>query len=668
MNLINSIKFKIINLFYIGEIYTPCLGVEGFMPKTFTIEPGINVSIEKVTKNPDDKFYIEFLKPYYIFTKDGQYLFASTQPGRRPDRAFYMVPENYKLGKKQQKFDTKIGKKIYQVAMKYIQEEKPPLIVQDGIQGEQGYEVGLRFIVSLRNPHNAYIAWMGKLMVFPPKDNMKIDCWNYLIQEKLPDKYVKEIQSVWPEYDPSVPLTLYDLTEMDKNIRRVLSLDVDYFGGAYKKPNLTMVWNKAEAEGLISYHAGCTSDRVLKGLSGTGKTTLTVGPKLEQDDACLGKPIFDKKGKIIETKLIGLEAASFAKSQGLTHDSPEYPGLMKSREIGKDGKRPIVLAMNIDCEGVEFVTKKINNYEVKIPQQISGEKIGSLQCTKYEKSHTTNGRFIFLFSELNPKWGSGREKTLKSEALSYKKYDVLEPAFRVIDPKMAVALDSACESIITSAIAARKPGTRVRSYAATDFMAREQSIQALLKYKMYKDLDLGLNGKLIFFINNAGFVGEYDFDGNQIKKLDEKEKPIPKKNPETNEILKNELGEINYQGQGEGIKVADSKKLIDLIEHNKIESWIKHPIFGYHIPDPKELAEKHNMKNFGKRFNPLNYYSVKEYLAFIKRDIKERTEFLEDLFAGQEGEDKLKDIIYIWKNCKIPSEGEIENFYKKHYE
>jgi hypothetical protein len=50
-----------------------------------------------------------------------------------------------------------------------------------------------------------------------------------------------------------------------------LNLGVDYFGGAVKKPNLTMVWNRAEANGHISYHAGCTSSRILKGLSGTGK-------------------------------------------------------------------------------------------------------------------------------------------------------------------------------------------------------------------------------------------------------------------------------------------------------------------------------------------------------------------------------------------------------------
>jgi ATP-dependent phosphoenolpyruvate carboxykinase len=637
------------------------------MKQAFSLEPGINVSKDKVIHNPDDNFYKEFLKPYYVITNDYQYLFGSTQYGRRPDRVFYMVPENYKLGIKQRKFDSKKGKKLYEITLEYLQAEKSKILIQDGIQGEQGYEVGLRFILSLKNPHSAYIAWMGKMMVFPPKNNMQIDCWNYCIQEVLTDKFIKEIQKVWHEYDPLVPLTLYDLTEMETNKRRVLSLGVDYFGGAFKKPNLTMVWNKAEANGLITYHAGCTSSRVLKGLSGTGKTTLTVGPSLEQDDACLGKLIYDGNGKIIDTKLIGLEAASFAKSENLTKSSPEYPGLMISKKFNKNGKRNIVLAMNIDCEGVDYITKKIIGYSVRVPQIRPREKVGSLLCTKYEKSKTTNGRFIFLFNILNPKWGKGHVKILKSEALSFKKYDILEPIFRVTDPNMAVALDSACESIITSAIVAQKIGTRVRSYAATDFMAREQSHQALLKFKMYKDLDLTLNGKLVFFINNGGYLGEYDFDGNQIKKLDEKGNPIPKRNNETNEILKNELGEKIYQGQGEKIRVEDSKILIDLVENRKIKNWIKHPVFGYLIPDPKELEETHGMKDFGKRFNPLNYYSSNQYIKFIKRDIHERTAYLKNLFGGQECAKKLIDIIYVWKKCSIPSKQEIQDFYDKKY-
>ncbi|RLF33399.1 MAG: hypothetical protein DRM98_02325, partial [Thermoplasmata archaeon] len=111
----------------------------------------------------------------------------------------------------------------------------------------------------------------------------------------------------------------------------------------------------------------------------------------------------------------------------------------------------------------------------------------------------------------------------------------------------------------------------------------------------------------------------------------------------------------------------DSKRLIDLVEHRKIRNWVKHPVFGYLIPDPKELEEKHGMKNFGKRFNPLNYYTPHEYLEFIKRDIRERTEFLRDLFKGQNGEEELQDVINIWKEYKIPSEKVIEDFYDTYY-
>jgi len=620
-----------------------------------------------VIHNPTNNLFIQFLKPYYIVTKDNQYLFASTQVGRRPDRVFYMVPENYKLGKKQKQFDMIIGRKIYDVAKKYIQTERPTLIVQDGIQGEMGCGVGLRVTMSVANPHSAYIAWMGKQMIFPPKKDLFIDCWNYIIQERLPSKYIQEIQNFWPDYDPSLPLTLFDFTQMQQNIRRVLSLGVDYFGGAFKKPNLTMVWNKAESDGMISYHAGCTSSRVLKGLSGTGKTTLTVGEDLQQDDACIGKPLYGANQRITDVELIGLEAASFAKSEGVTSASPEYPGLMKSQKTDSKGNRPVVLAMNIDCEGVEYVNKVINGYAVKIPRAVNNERVGSLQCTQYEKSGTTNGRFIFLFSELNPRWGKKQKKILKTEALSFKRYDVLEPIFRVVDPQMATALDSGCESIITSAISAQKPGMRVRSYAATDFMAREQSCQALLKMKMYKELGIDLDGRLVFFINNAGFIGEYDINGNQIKKLDRDGQLIPKRK-QNGEIARNELGEMKYEGQGEKITVEDSKKLIYLVEHKKIIEWIHHPVFNYLIPSPKELEEKHNMAGFGKRFNPLNYYSPSQYLELILRDIRERTLFLEDLFEGQDGEDQLKDVIRIWNKFKVPSENTIEEFYRKHYD
>ena len=183
-----------------------------------------------------------------------------------------------------------------------------------------------------------------------------------------------------------------------------------------------------------------------------------------------------------------------------------------------------------------------------------------------------------------------------------KRFDYMHPISRVVDPVVAVAFDSAVESIITSAIAAQKPGTRVRSYAATDFMAREQCHQALLKLEMFQDLGLGLDGKLVFLINNAGAIGEHDINGNQIQLEDENGDPIPKIDTETGKIKKNELGEIRYQGAGKKNKVHHSKKLLDLGEHRKIDKWLAHPVFGSRVllPDPRELETKWGMKKFGK--------------------------------------------------------------------
>jgi len=573
-------------------------------------------------RNPGHDFFKEFLKPYYVVTKDGQYLFGTIQKGRRPDRVFYMVPEDYRLGRGQQSFDAERGKKLFHIIEEYVAEMDK--IVQDGVQGEHEYETGLQVVVSIENPHSAYMAWMGKLMIFPPK-NIPISCWNYIIPEKLPHEYIKRIKKVWPSFNENEPLTLYDFTGMNSDVRKVMNLRIDYFGGAYKKPNLTMVWNRAEHEGLISYHAGCCHGRILKGLSGTGKTTLTVGDDIEQDDALVGLPVC-RNGRIEKIKIIGLEAASFAKSEGLTEEGPEWKGLMKSKE----GR--IVLAMNIDCENVEYVTRTIYGHEVVVP--VARGSAGKLICTQYEKSGTTNGRFIFQFSDLNPQWG--KEQTLRAEGLSFRRFDILEPIIRVTDPSMAVALDSGCESVITSAVEGRPAGSRVRVYAATDFMAREQAEQAVLKLAAYEDMNLGLNGNLIFFVVNTGSVGAHDIEGFAT-------------------------------GKGEKIGVRDSKKLIELVENARIEKWLTHPAFGYLIPDPRELEEIHGMAGFSRRFNPLRFYTPEEIQAFIKRDIEERTAYLQELFRGQKREEELRNVINVWKRCPIPSPEKIREFYERHY-
>lgn len=631
------------------------------------IEPGLQLDDRKVTLNPDHEWYAEFLRPYYVLTRDGQYLFASQQVGRIPSCAFYMVPPGYRLGKKQSHFGPghEVGRRLYEVIRRYL--TTVPVVVIDGIQGEESFEVGLRVVTSLQNPHSAYIAWMGKLMVFPQRPEVPVRCWNYIVPEPLPPDVVAEIKSFYPGFSEEDPLTVYDLTEMDRDVRRVLSLGIDYFGGAFKKPNLTMAWNRAEEQGMVSYHAGCTSTRILKGLSGTGKTTLTVGTELEQDDACVGKPYCNSHGRIDRAQIIGLEAASFAKSEGLTSDSPEWPGLMKSREIGEDGRHTEVVAMNIDCQGVDYRVERIGGYLVRVPRPTPGEQVGSLTCTRYEKSGTTNGRFVFPFTALNANWGRNGVKWLKSELLTFKRFDIVEPLFRVTEPNMAVALDSAYESVITSALADQKPGARVRSYAATDFMAREQSEQAVLKWKMYADLGLGNEGELLFCVVNSGFIGELDLEGNQILVHDEDGQPIPRIDLHTGEIEHDERGKALYRGQGEKINVRDSKMLVDLVENRRIKRWITHPAYGYLIPDPQELEEVHGMVDYRRRFNPLRYYSPEEIVAFFQRDIAERTQYLRELFRGQRGEEELQPVIKVWEQCSAPTPEEIQAFYEEHY-
>ncbi|MFX0168376.1 MAG: hypothetical protein ACFE89_03365 [Candidatus Hodarchaeota archaeon] len=631
------------------------------------IEDDLFFDEKNIIRNPDDQWFAEHLKPYYVQTIDGQYLFGNTQAGRRPDRAFYLIPEGYKLGKDQPSFDREIGLKLYDVVLQYIKTAK--VIVQDGIQGEGGYKTGLRVILSVKNLHTAYITWFGRLMVYPPEENMQIHCWNYIVQERLPDEVIREIHSFWPDFNPDEPLTLYDLTRMEQDHRRVMSLRVDYFGGAFKKPNLTMVWNRGEADGCISYHAGCTNSRVLKGLSGTGKTTLTVGPQLEQDDAILGLLKYNATSRVTEVELIGLEAASYAKSEGLVPDSPEWPGLMKSKTIQPDGSRPVVLAQNIDCEGIEYRMEEIAGYSVKVPRPLAGQKVGHLQPTRYEQSGTTNGRFVFRFYDLNPDWTPGSPKKLLTEMLSFRRFDIFPLVVRITDPNMAVALDSACESVITSAIGGKIPGTRVRSYAATDFMAREQSHQAILKSQMYRDMDLGLKGKLVFAIVNSGYIGEYDISGNQHRLLDEKGQPVPKIDEATGKPYLNAQGKPVYQGLGEKIKVSDTKLLVHLTENRLINTWLPHPVFGdaYLIPDPIELEETHGLINYRKRFNPLCFYTAEDYLAFCQRDIHERTIYLKNLFSGQSDADKLEPIINTWAQIELPSPKKIKIFYDDHF-
>ncbi|MHC1598528.1 MAG: hypothetical protein ACXQT0_02945, partial [Candidatus Methanofastidiosia archaeon] len=135
--------------------------------------------MRKVIRNPDDEFFKEYLKPYYVRTKDGQYLVSCNQAGRRPDRAFYMIPEDYKLGYGQKQFSKDVGQAIYKIAMDYL--DTVDILVQDAIQGEDPYKTGIQITTSIDCPHSAYISWIGKHMVYHHDDKTKLSCFNFII-------------------------------------------------------------------------------------------------------------------------------------------------------------------------------------------------------------------------------------------------------------------------------------------------------------------------------------------------------------------------------------------------------------------------------------------------------------------------------------------------------
>ncbi|MEM2715467.1 MAG: hypothetical protein QW762_02015, partial [Candidatus Thermoplasmatota archaeon] len=168
-------------------------------------------------------------------------------------------------------------------------------------------------------------------------------------------------------------------------------------------------------------------------------------------------------------------------------------------------------------------------------------------------------------------------------------------------------------------------------YAATDFIAGEQAEQAWLKLKAYSEIGLD---KLVFFVVNTGYVGRCNLEGKKI-------------------------------GDGEKIKVDETKKLISLVVEGKVKRWIRNPVFGYLIPEPKEMDRY--IDNFSERFNLFRFYNAKEIIEFSRKDIEERSKFLKEIFEGQEKEKELEEVINLWKKFDLPSEEKIKEFYEENY-
>ena len=589
----------------------------------------------RVIKNPDRKWYLNYLKKYYLVTEDGQCLFGSRHKGRDPSIVYYVVPDSLSTGNNQKRFDAEKAYSIFDIATEYLSIQE--VLYQDTVMGYGERSVFLRHKISLVNPHSAYLGLFAKEMAFESQGVIENATTNIIIPETMPDEYVQRIKLIFPDYDPERGLTLVDLTG---DYYRVLSLNLDYFGSAGKKPDLTLWWHIWENKGDLSDHSGSKRGMSLKGQSGTGKTTLTIGKDIRQDDAATRILERGRNGRIKAMYSIGAEAASFAKTEGLNSSSPEYDPIMSSK------KGNFVPCLNVGCKGAKYEVKKVREHSTCVPVRIKNEKAGNLIFDDYQSAGTNNGRAIISFKFLNPNWKEDRTR-ITSDGMSVRHFGFTMPIFRIRDPRRAAAFVSACETINTGAVRGVKPGSPKVSPFATDFMAGEHADQTLLYFSAYSDIGLkGHDGGIIFFVNNSGSIGT--------------------QNPYTGKMAKDDNGKM----LGEKITVKDSKLLVDLIEswNLKEDKWKREPVLGLWIPSPKYL-EKIGLKDFCKRFNPLKFYTGEQIAIMAKKLVEERTKFLRELFSGQDEEDSLRQrgIIDIWKKFKIPDAAVIEDWYTRHF-
>jgi len=99
----------------------------------------------------------------------------------------------------------------------------------------------------------------------------------------------------------------------------------------------------------------------------------------------------------------------------------------------------------------------------------------------------------------------------------------------------------------------------------------------------------GAGWELIFFINNSGYVGEYDF-GRQILKRDAKRPAASQDRRGDGPPTARPLAAKPFsRATAKRSEVRDTKTLVDLIEHRKISAFVRNPVYGYLVPDPKEL-------------------------------------------------------------------------------
>jgi phosphoenolpyruvate carboxykinase (ATP) len=268
----------------------------------------IPVIAKRLFKNPGTDVLRDWAKGDEITTCTGSPVYVTHIRSRSADNT-YVVSDNVKTGVFQKEWTRDEARKLQDQVHEYL--KKRDVIQIDCILGNSDKQLKLRLYITKKY---ARIAMMLANMYFAPVPG----------QEDLPDSQVDFISIYVPELNTQNRKIYAD---MDNRVTYITGSD--YFGEA-KKSFLRHAMFLAKEWGGLGFHAG---SKVLKvrdknnelkeygfimfGLSGTGKTTLTLSDHgltgeeesiIRQDDVVLMMP---------DGYCYGTEAGFFIKTGGL---------------------------------------------------------------------------------------------------------------------------------------------------------------------------------------------------------------------------------------------------------------------------------------------------------------------------------------------------------------
>lgn len=379
-----------------------------------------------------------------------------TKIRNRSAKNTYIVEDGVEVGVRQQPISLEKATAIAKDVRAYLA-DKEMIQVDRNLGLNDEWRLGCRLMIS--KPY-ARIAYMWHQSLFPPAENFKVDYLSIYVPE-------------WPE-----KIMFAHPTEGVTFI-----LGSDYFGES-KKSFLRMAMFNSKERGGLGLHAGSKVIRVknpetqevedkgflLFGLSGTGKTTLTVhdcglkapeGVVIRQDDVVLLTP---------DAKAIGTEDGFFIKTEGL---DPSQEVLYQAA-IRDDAIFENVTLDNDNTPDFDDVTL------------------------------TSNGRGIILRKYVGSTDDSVDLETVDKMVFITRRDDIIPPLAR-LNATQAAAFFMLGESIETSAGDPTKAGQAKREVGTNPFIIGPEAEEGNRLLRLLEE-----NPEMECFLMNTGSVGKRD--------------------------------------------------------------------------------------------------------------------------------------------------------------